>query len=157
MLDSELKKLSTYVGDKGKIDINDVKALVGGWRTETTWAMTDATRDDDLEFALNALDQLLTSGEPAIKLLGGIGYVFKKFSHATDLSRTTSLDQALRTAGTFPMAVAAGQTYLRRLGRDKAERILQKLLAADSGMKGGNPLPERMQLERLLVELSGRL
>lgn len=157
MLSSELEKLATYVGAKGKIDINDVKNLVGGWRTETTWAMTDAARDDDLDFAFTALDQLLTSGEPPIKLLGGITYVFKKFAHAVDLSRNSSLDQALRAAGTFPAAVPAGQNYLRRLGREKAEQLLRKLLATDAGLKGGNPLPERIQLERLLVELAGRL
>ena len=157
MLDSELAKLATYVGTKGKIEVADVKNLVGDWRTETTWAMTDAARDDDLDFALNALDQLLTAGEPPIKLLGGITYVFRKFAQATELSRSLSLDQALLKAGTFPGSVAPGQTYLRRLGRGKAERILQKLREADAGMKGSNPLPERMQLERLLVELAGRL
>ncbi|WP_373653681.1 DNA polymerase III subunit delta [Schlesneria sp. DSM 10557] len=155
MLDSELAKLASYVGSKGKIEIEDVKSLVGGWRTETTWAMTDATRDNDLDFALTALDQLLTSGEPPMKLLGGISYTFKKYAVATDLSRTIALDQALRQAGVFPMAVNAGQSYLRRLGRTKAEQILQRLVQVDSGLKGANPLPERIQLERLLVELSG--
>ncbi len=157
MLDSELAKLASYVGAKGKIDVSVVRDLVGGWRTETTWAMTDATRDDDLELAFNALNQLLTAGEPPIKLLGGIVYVFKKFSQATELSRTVALDQALRTAGTFPMAVAPGQTYLRRLGRGKAEQILQHLVDSDAGLKGANALPERMQLERLLAVLAGRL
>lgn len=155
MLDSELAKLASYVGAKGKIEVDDVKSLVGGWRTETTWAMADAARDNDLDFALTALDQLLTAGEPPMKLLGGISYVFKKFAIATDLSRTSSLDQALRQAGVFPMGVNAGQTYLRRLGRNKAELILQRLVRIDAGMKGANPLPERIQLERLLVELAG--
>lgn len=155
MLDSELGKLASYVGAKGKIEVDDVKLLVGGWRTETTWAMADAARDNDLDFALTALDQLLTAGEPPMKLLGGIAYVFKKFAIATDLSRTGSLDQALRQAGVFPMAINAGQSYLRRLGRNKAEQILQRLVQIDAGMKGANPLPERIQLERLLVELAG--
>lgn len=131
--------------------------MVGGWRTETTWAMTDATRDNDLGLALHALDQLLTANEPPIKLLGGIGYVFKKFAQATELARSQSLDQALRQSGTFPQAVAPGETYLRRLGRMKAERILKKLLDVDAGLKGANPLAERFQLERLLLELAGRL
>ena len=157
MLDTELAKLASYVGNKGKIDINDVKSLVGGWRTETTWAMNDAARDDDLNFALNALDQLLTAGEPPVKLLGGITYTFRKFALATDYARNMALDQALRQAGTFPQAVGQGQTYLRRMGRSKAERILQKLRAAEAGLKGANPLPERIQLERLLIELAGRL
>ena len=157
MLDTELAKLASYVGSKGKIDVGDVKSLVGGWRTETTWAMNDATRDDDLNFALTALDQLLTANEPPIKLLGGIGYTFRKFSLSAELARTLSLDQALRQAGTFPQAIGAGQSYLRRLGRGKAERILQKLRATEAGLKGANPLPERIQLERLLIQLAGRL
>jgi DNA polymerase-3 subunit delta len=144
------------VGQKGRIDVGDVKALVGGWRAETTWAMTDATRDDDLASAFKALDRLLTAGEPPLKLLGGITFTFKKFALATELSRSGSLDQAMRQAGVFPMAIAPGQTYLRRLGRAKAERILQCLLQTDSGIKGANPLPERLQLERLLLELSGK-
>lgn len=158
LLDSELTKLATYAADKGKIDINDVKALVGGWRTQTTWEMTDATRDNQVGLALNALERLLTAGEPPIKLLGGITYTFKKFALATELSRTMpSLEQALRQAGTFPMAMMPGQNYLRRLGRAKAEKILQRLIETDSGLKGGNPLPERMQIEQLLLQLTGRL
>ncbi len=157
LLDSELAKLASYVGGRQKIEIGDVKSIVGGWRTETTWAMTDATRDDDLGFALNALDQLLTAGEPPMKLLGGISYVFKKFAQATELARSCPLDQALRQAGTFPQAVVPAQSYLRRLGRHKAERLLQRLLEADAGLKGASPLPDRMQLERLLLELAGRL
>ena len=157
MLDTELAKLASYVGERANIEIEDVKAMVGGWRTETTWAMTDATRDNDLDFALHALDQLLTAGEAPLKLLGGISYTFKKFAHATDLSRSGGLDQALRQAGIFPMAIMQSQNYLRRLGRNKAEHILKKLLDVDAGLKGANPLPERFQLERLLLELSGRV
>lgn len=157
MLDSELSKLSSYVGEKGKVAVDDVKTLVGGWRTETTWAMTDATRDNDLNFALKALDQLLTAGEAPLKLLGGISFVFKKYAQATDLSRAMPLDQALRSTGTFPQAVAPSQTYLRRLGRVKAERLMERLLKTDTGLKGMNSLSDRIQLERLLIELSGRL
>lgn len=156
VLDTELAKLASYVGTKASIEIDDVKSLVGGWRTETTWAMTDAVRDDDVSFALNALDQLLTAGEPPMKLLGGITFVFKKFAIATDNSRSGSLEQAVRQAGVFPNAVNAGQSYLRRLGRAKAEAILQRLIQTDAGLKGASPLPERIQLERLLLQLAGK-
>ena len=157
LLDQELSKLASYVGSGAKIELGDVQKLVGGWRTETTWAMTDAVRDGDLGFAIDALDQLLTAGEAPQKLLGGISYVFKKFAQATELSRSGSLDQALRQAGVFPQVVAPSQSYLRRIGRPNAERILNHLLEADAGIKGGSRLPERIQLEKLLLELSGRL
>lgn len=157
MLDQELSKLASYVGAGEKIEQEHVRTLVGGWATETTWEMTDAVRDDDLNSAINALDKLLTAGEAGPKLLGGISYVFKKFAQAADLSRGSSLEQALRQAGVFPQAVAASQAYLRRLGRGKAEQILDHLLATDAGLKGGSRLPERIQIEKLLVELAGRL
>lgn len=156
LLDQELAKLSAYVGARGRIDLDDVKTLVGGWKTETTWAMTDAVRDGDLGHALNCLDQLLTAGEAPQKILGGITYVFRKFAHATELSRQKiPLDAALRQAGVFPRDLPAATAYLRRLGRPRAERILTRLLHTDAGLKGTRRLPERMQLEELLLELSG--
>ena len=157
LLDQELNKLASYVGAGGKIEAKDVQTLVGGWRTETTWAMTDATRDGDLAFAIDALDQLLTAGEAGPKLLGGISFVFKKFAQATDLSRSQQLDQALRSAGVFPQAVSPSSAYLRRIGRAKAERILNVLLETEAGLKGGSRLPERLQLEQLLLKLSGKI
>ena len=157
LLDQELNKLASYVGAGGKIELKDVQTLVGGWRTETTWAMTDAVRDGDLAFAIDALDQLLVAGEAGPKLLGGISYVFKKFAQATDLSRSRQLDQALRDAGVFPQAVGASSAYLRRIGRAKAERILNVLLETEAGLKGGSRLPERLQLEQLLLQLAGKV
>ena len=156
LLDQELNKLASYVGAGGKIEAKDVQTLVGGWRTETTWAMTDAVRDNDLAFAIDALDQLLTAGEAGPKLLGGISFVFKKFAQATDLSRSQQLDQALRSAGVFPQAVGASSAYLRRIGRARAERILNVLLETEAGLKGGSRLPERLQLEQLLLQLAGK-
>ena len=66
------------------------------------------------------------------------------------------LDQALRQAGVFPQAVGPSQSYLRRIGRPNAERILNYLLETDTGLKGGSRLPERIQLELLLVRLAGK-
>lgn len=155
MLDQEVAKLASYVGSKGTIGADDVRSLVGGWRTETTWAMTDATRDGRLGDGLAALNELLDAGEAAPRLLGGIGFVFRKLALATELARNKPLDQALRDAGVFPRDVAAASGYLRRIGRAKAEGLLQALIRCDSGLKGGSRLPDRLQLERLLLTLAG--
>jgi DNA polymerase-3 subunit delta len=155
MLDSELSKLSTYSGERKRITAEDVRSLVGGWRTETTWFMTDAVRDGHVGDALVALEQLLVAGEAPQKLLGGIGFVFRKLATATEQARHKPLDQALRDAGVFPQAVGPSQAYLRRLGRARAERLLSLLVRADSGLKGGDKLPDRIQMERLLLRLSG--
>jgi DNA polymerase-3 subunit delta len=156
LLDQELAKLAAYVGERTRIGIDDVRALVGGWRAETTWKMTDAARDGHPSSALQALEKLLGAGEPAPKIMGGLNYVFRKYARATEIARRgTPLRAALAQAGVFPRDVDAAERYLRRIGRQRAEQIMGLLLHADSGVKGGSRLSERLQLELLLLRLCG--
>ena len=158
LLDQELAKLSAYVGDRPRIDAEDVRSLVGGWKAETTWAMTDAIRDGNLGLAMTCLDKLLTAGEAPQRILGGINFVFRKYAQATELARQgTALPAALQQAGVFPRDVSASAAYLRRIGRPRAEQLYQRLLTADRNLKGSSRLPPRLQLEHLLVGLSGKL
>jgi len=156
LLNQELAKLSAYVGEKERIDVEDVRKLVGGWKAETTWAMTDAVRDGKLDQALIHLDKLLVSGEAPQRILGGIGYVFRKYAQSTQRARhTSSLQTALNEAGVFPRDFIASSAYLRRIGRPRAETISNRLLEADGNMKGNSRTPDRIILEHLLVQLSG--
>lgn len=157
MLDQELQKLASFAGPDATLTAEVVQKMVGGWRTETIWALVDAVRDNNLNLAIEALDQLLEAGEAPLKLLGGISYTFKKYAQAVELSHGSSLDQALRQAGIFPNVVQASQAYLRRIGRARAEQLLNRLLEVQMGLKGSSQLPERMQLEMLLMQLAGRI
>lgn len=156
LLDQELAKLTSYVGEDGAIDSAIVEKLVGGWKAETTWKMLDAVRDGRLDLALALLDKLLIAGEHPLKLLGGINFVFRPLTQATELSRQgVSLHAALAQAGVKPFQLSAMEQYLRRIGRGQAEKIGQWLLQADLDAKGGSELPERVSMERLLVQLAG--
>jgi DNA polymerase-3 subunit delta len=158
LLDQELAKLIAYIGDRERITPDDVRTLVGGWRAETTWKMTDSVRDGRSASALQALEKLMAAGEAPQKILGGINYVFRKYSRATELSRQgVPLRTALQQAGVFPRDVEAAEGYLRRIGRPRAERILTWLVEADGGLKGGSRVAERLQLEQLLLKLGGRI
>ena len=102
-LSQELAKLASFVGDRPQIKTDDVRQLVGGWRAEETWTMTNAVRDGNPELALTCLSKLLHAGEAAPKILGGLIYVFKKFAIATEISRRKiPLPVALKEAGVFP-------------------------------------------------------
>lgn len=158
MLEQELSKLSAYVGSRPKIGVEDVRALVGGWKAETTWSMLNSLRDDDLPAALVYLDKLLVSGEAPQKILGGVTFVFRKFAEATENARDgMPLAAALKAAGVFPRDVDRAGRYLRRVGRPSAEKLYSRLLTADGNLKGNSRMPERVQLETLLVELSGNV
>lgn len=158
LLDQELAKLAAYVGDNPAIDAAAVEKLVGGWKTETTWKMLDAVRDGQLGTALELLDKLLTSGEHPLKLLGGINFVYRPIARATELSRQgIPLAEALTQAGVKPFTIQPVTAYLRRVGRPRAERLLGWLEQADLDLKGASQLPDRAIVERLLVQLSGKV
>ncbi len=156
LLDQELGKLTSYVGDRENIDEDDVRKLVGGWKAETTWSMVDAIRDGNVDAAVTCLSKLLYAGEPGPKILGGLNFVFRKVAIATEKSRQGgTLTQALRDAGVFPKDIPLYEKYLRRIRRQRAEAILETLAKADYGLKGGSRLPEQVQLEQLVLWLSG--
>ncbi len=158
LLDQEIEKVAAYAAERPQIDSEDVRKVVGGWKAETTWVMLNALRDGQLGFAMSNLDKLLTSGEPALKLLGGIAYVFRKFALATELSRQgLPLPAALSKAGIFPRDAGSAESYLRRIGRPNAERISHWLLETDLNLKGGLRTSERLLLEQLFLKLSGKL
>jgi DNA polymerase-3 subunit delta len=156
LLQQEIAKLAALVGDAPDITRDDVAKVVGGWRMETTWEMLDAVRDNHPGKALQALDKLLTAGEAPQKILGGMTYTFRKFADATERARLkVPLREALSTAGVFPAAIEGGEKYLRRIGFERASRILPLLIEADTDMKGGSRVEPRLLLERLFVKLAG--
>lgn len=158
LLSQELSKLVSYVGDQPAIKADDVQKLVGGWKAETTWAMTDSIRDGDVGHALACFEKLAIAGEAPQKMLGGINFVFRKLARATDLARQgNGLQTALKQAGVYPRDVQLWDKFLRRVGRPTAEGILQNLLNTDSGLKGASRVPDRIQMERLLLQLGGRI
>jgi DNA polymerase-3 subunit delta len=156
-LDQELAKLSSYVGTAARIDVTAVTKLVGGWKAETTWSMLDAVVDGHLDVALHLLDKLLLAGEHPVRLLGSITWTFRPIARATEAARQgQSLNDALIEAGVKPFKLNATQSYLKRIGRPRAERIYHWLLTADRELKGASYLPERTIVERLLFLLSGK-
>jgi hypothetical protein len=51
--------------------------------------------------------------------------------------------------------VGPGEQYLKRLGFERASRILQWLMEADADMKGGSRVDAAILLERLFIRLAG--
>lgn len=155
-LEQELGKLAAYAGTRGTIEAESVRKLVGDWKTETTWAMTDAVRESRVPDALHALDKLMNGGDPALKIHGGVAFVFKKMAVATELTRQgTPMNEALAQAGAWGNEIGSATSYLKRVGRGKAELITRRLLEADVNLKGGSLLNDRTQVELLLLRLSG--
>ena len=156
LLDRELAKLADYAAQAGEITAVDVAKLVGGERAETTFVMLDHVRDGNPAAALIELDRLLRSGEAALRMMGGITFVYRKLAVAADLMRRgTPARAAVRQAGVFPKAQEPSAAYLQRLGPQVGGRFFEYILEADAALRGFGRLPERVVLERLIVKLAG--
>lgn len=155
-LDQELAKLTAFAGNHPTITIESVEKLVGGWKMETTWVMTNAIQSGDYEQALYLLDKLLVAGETPIKLLGGVSYVFKPAGLSQELVRRgMSPFDAVVACGAKQFSAGDLVRYINRVGKPRCERIVSWLLEADQDLKGfGAALPDRVILERLFFRLS---
>lgn len=59
LLASEAEKLSLYVGERAEITVEDVEAVVSGWKQARAFALAEALGDRNLPAALRALDNEL--------------------------------------------------------------------------------------------------
>ena len=155
LLDQELAKLASYVGDVKRIDAADVDALVGASRAENTWKIFDLIADGATGEALTFLDRLFEQGEDPFRLLGAFSMQLRRLAQAgRRVMQGSPLPAALEEAGVLPFARAAAEKQMRRLGRRRLGQLYDWLLQTDLGLKGMSPLPPRTLFERLVVELA---
>jgi DNA polymerase-3 subunit delta len=155
VLDQELSKLAIYVGDRQCIDTDDVDKLVGRSRLESTWKIFDAIGAGQSAAALTLLDRLLDQGEDPMRILGAFSWQLRLLAQAGRLAMLGApLVVALQELGVPPFRIKGAEQQLRHLGRERAMQLYDWLLEVDQGVKGGSQLPERTQLERLVVRLA---
>jgi len=157
VIDQELQKLKEFVGNRPAIDVADVDALTGRSRGANVFKIMDAVGDGKPAAALKILTELFEEGEAPIAVLGALGSQLRRLAKAARLNKQgMNLEEAMTKAGvaTWPQARESARKQMRHLGRNRLERIYDWLLETDSGLKGGNPLPDRLQMERLIVRLA---
>ena len=150
-------KLKDFVGDRPAIDVKDVDELTGRSRGANVFKIMDAVGDGQPKIAIKILTELFEEGEEPLKLLGALGYQLRKLARVARIHKQgLGLDEALGKAGVpnFPQARDGAKKQLKHLGWGRLDKLYDWLLEVDSGLKGGNPLPERLQMERLVVRLA---
>ena len=90
-------------------------------------------------------------------MLGALGFQLRKLARAARMSKQgTNLEEAMSKAGVgaWPQARDEARKQMKHLGWNRLDKVYDWLLEIDSGLKGGNPLPDRLQIERLIVRLA---
>jgi DNA polymerase-3 subunit delta len=163
VLVQELDKLAIISGKDSVIDVKLVCENVGGWRARAAWDMVDAAADGRAAEALAQLDRLIASGEKPHGLLPQMASSLRRFSTAMQLIEMAEAErrritprEALAQAGVLPFKVNDAERQLRQIGRGRARRLTEWLLAADLAIKGHNSSDDRArtEIERLIVRLS---
>ena len=80
LLVMEAEKMTLYIGERGEIGTEDVKAITSSSAEAITWDFTDALGERRLDEALKILRQLLFQGESEIGVMFAIENLFQSLS-----------------------------------------------------------------------------
>ncbi len=152
-LDSEIEKLSLYVGRRETIGLEDVQAVTGGGRLYSIFDFTDALAAGRLDRALSAWDQLYALGEPAVRVVAMITRLWRQLLQVRRLLDQGGGEGQVQRALRIPPA--ATRTLLQRARRERAESLsesLARVLEADVALKS-SPGSDRVIMERLIMDL----
>ena len=146
-LGNELDKLASYTGDRERITLDDLTAVVRPKEDAEDFALSNAITAGDIPAALRALDRALTARGEEFRVLGNIGWHLRRLRQA-QLSRLAGRGLGLR----LPPDVARRLNgLLERRSLHRIEADFRRLLRTDLGMKSG--LEARAALQGLVVEL----
>ena len=153
LLNMELAKLATYVGDRGEIGSEDVRALVGFSRVEKVFGIAEAIALRDVKRALTLWEQVLANDRSApYRAVGGLRYAFRKLVDAKGMiSQGASLGEARSRLKIWDNKGTLG-AQLDRFSVVQWREHLVTLLKIDLGAKTGLGTVESA-VEKLIVEL----
>jgi DNA polymerase III subunit delta len=152
-LQTEIKKLATYVGDRKIIRRQDVVALVISEKTTTVWELADVLAARQQKKALEFLERLLRDGEEPLQMLGALTWMYRKLIEASEVRGVANGWQAARALGMRPEQAELALHSARKIGKARLLEGLRALQVADSRLKGGAD-DTRAVMEFLLIELT---
>jgi DNA polymerase III subunit delta len=153
-LQTEIKKLATYVGNRKIIRRQDVVALVISEKTTTVWELADMLASRQQKKALEFLERLLRDGEEPLQMLGALTWMYRKLIEASEVRGVSNGWQAARALGMRPEQAELALQSARRIGKPRLLAGLRALQVADSRLKGGADDAQAV-MEFLLIELTG--
>ena len=157
LLDQELGKLAVAVGAKPTIDAPDVDQFVGRSRAANVFQILSAIGEGQPARALGILSNLFEEGEDPLAVLGPLTSQLRKLATVNRLvGQGLSLGQAMDGAKVpnWPQARQEAEKQVKHLGRRRLDALPEWLVEINLGLKGGNPLPPQLQVERLIVKLA---
>lgn len=152
-LQTELEKLATFAGERKIIRQTDIAALVVSEKTTTIWEVATFLAAQQPRQAIEFINRLFQRGEPALLMLGGITWMYRKIVEASEVRGAANGWQAARVLGMRPEQAEIALQCSRKISKQRLLKGLQSLRDADVQLKSGRD--ERTVMEFLMWDLSG--
>jgi DNA polymerase III subunit delta len=154
-LTSELEKLALYVGEDTATQ-EDVEALCPPDAQSNIFAFVDSLAAGDRGKALKLLEDLISTGEPPLRVTYMVRRQFGLVARARALFERGASQREVAGALKVPPFVARKlEEQARGLGEGDLERALALVLDLERGLKGGSDLGDELQVELAVLGLSG--
>src|SRR5215210_4898724 len=150
----ETEKLALYVGD-GTATHDDVAALCPPDIQSNIFAFVDSLAAGERDRALKFLEDLIATGEPALRLTIMIRRQFQLVARARALLDRGTPQKELSSRLKVPPFVAHKlEEQGRKLDEEALERALALIQDLEGGLKGGSYLSDELQVEMTVLGLS---
>ena len=152
-LESELHKLSLYVGPGGTVTREIAEDLVSHTTTSSSLRLVDAVIEKDLQKAIRIFKDLLKMKEEPIALIGLLAFQFRSILQVKLMKRQGySQQQMQKQIGVHPYVIKIAMSRERMFSVDKLERIMMQLAETDAAIKQGK-MEKELAFELMLYEL----
>jgi len=165
LVECELAKLALFAGEGGEVPDQRVDELVGGWRTQTVWQLSDWIADGEIAKALGLVDKLVMAGQSPVGIAAQLSWSLRRFGMAAyafeqaERVQTGKPDfsRVLMDAGFRYGEVDKATRRLRRIGRTRAKKLLSWLVDLEGRLKGSHSQDDRARfaLEEFILRLEG--
>jgi DNA polymerase-3 subunit delta len=150
----EAEKLALYVGDRTTTR-DDVAAMCPPDIQSNIFAFVDSLAAGERDRALVLLEDLISTGEPPLRLTFMIRRQFQLVARARALLDRGTPQKELSSRLKIPPFVARKlEEQGRKLDEEDVERALALIQDLEGGLKGGSYLSDELQVEMTVLGLS---
>lgn len=153
-LSREVEKLALYA-DGRSATLEDVETLCPPDIQSNIFAFVDSLAVGDRGKSLRLLEDLISTGEPALRLTFMVRRQFQLLSRARALlDRGTPQAEVARELKVPPFVARKLDEQSRKMNENDLDRALSLVLDLERGLKGGLEVRDELQLELAVLKLS---
>lgn len=152
-ISNEIQKASLYVGDKKRIDLEDVEALTTDVKARTIFELVDAVGNKNLPASLKNLKKLLDGGESPLLVIAMLVRQARLLWTGLEILNKGGNEQEIRKTIKLPPFVFKG--YMRQLklfSEEELNKVFERLFELDLKFKSSR-IDKEKALELFFFEL----